>query len=378
MTKIGISGTGFIATGLYKRLQQDEEFTVSSVLTRRKPEDVVQIETMLLTNDIGKFVASADIIVECSGDVHHGTEVIEEAHRMGLPVVTMNAELQVTTGSYFIKTGYITEAEGDQPGCLAALNENVKAMGFNPIVYGNIKGFLNNNPIKSDMLYWAEKQGFTLDKVVSFTDGTKVQIEQVLTANGLNATIAQSGLIGPKSSNVEEGALILAGHQTGEAPISDFIICPQGPPGVFIAASHEEVQKNALATYKMGEGPYYTIGTSFHLCFFEIVKTLRRVVKGEPPLLTNGSDPLISAAAIAKRKLEPGDFISEGCGSFEVRGEAVKTALQPDHIPIGLIKDAVVKRPVAAGKILNISDLELPHSRALSIWKSLQTASEVR
>ncbi|WP_444684342.1 SAF domain-containing protein [Alkalicoccus luteus] len=377
MTKIGISGTGFIATGLYKRLQQDEEFTVSGILTRRRPEDVLQIETTLLTNDIGKFAASAEIIVECSGDVHHGTEVIEEAHRMGLPVVTMNAELQVTTGSYFIKTGYITEAEGDQPGSLAALRENVLSMGFTPVVYGNIKGFLNHHPSRQDMMYWAEKKGLRLSKVTSFTDGTKVQIEQVLTANGLEADILQQGLTGETVDNVEEGGRRLAEAGNGR-PVSDYVICQAGPPGVFITASHTGAQQAALDYFKLGPGPYYTLTTPFHLCHLEIVKTLRRVVNGEPQLLTNNIAPQISAAAIAKRTLEPGEFISEGCGSFEVRGEAVKTALQPDHIPIGLIKDAVVKRPVAAGKILHISDLELPRSRALSIWKSLQSASEVR
>ena len=43
--------------------------------------------------------------------------------RAGRPVVTMDSELQVTTGSYFVGQGYITEADGDQPGCLARLHE---------------------------------------------------------------------------------------------------------------------------------------------------------------------------------------------------------------------------------------------------------------
>ncbi|MFC4735415.1 SAF domain-containing protein [Bacillus daqingensis] len=377
MTNIGISGTGFIATGLYKRLQQDEEFTVSGVLTRRRTENVTHMSSAVLTNDIAALTASADIIVECSGDVHHGTEVIEEAHRMGLPVVTMNAELQVTTGSHFAKTGYITEAEGDQPGSLAALRENVLAMGFRPLVYGNIKGFLNINPSKQDMLYWADKKGLRLSKVTSFTDGTKVQIEQVLTANGLQADILRQGLTGETVEDVETGGQYLAEQVTGR-PISDYVICASGPPGVFITASHDSNQTAALDYFKLGPGPNYTLTTPFHLCHLEIVKTLRRVKNGEPPLLTNSTDPKISAAAIAKRQLEPGEMIAEGCGSFAVRGEAVKTNLHPDHIPIGLIKDAVIKKSVAAGEIIRITDLELPSSRALSIWKSIHAALEVR
>lgn len=68
----------------------------------------------------------------------------------------MDAELHVTTGSYLTrKPGLITEAEGDQPGCLAALKEEALAMGFQILAYGNIKGFLKLNPSRDDMQYWS-------------------------------------------------------------------------------------------------------------------------------------------------------------------------------------------------------------------------------
>ena len=110
-----------------------------------------------------------------------------------IPVVTMDAEVQVTTGSHFARKGLFTEAEGDQPGCLAALREEAVQMGFLPLVYGNIKGFLNHNPVPDEMAFWAKKQGISLDKVTAFTDGTKVQIEQGLVANGLGAGILRPG-----------------------------------------------------------------------------------------------------------------------------------------------------------------------------------------
>ena len=83
-----------------------------------------------------------------AAEYDHGTEVIDKAFSASLPVVTMNSELQVTTGSYFADRGFITEAEGDQPGCIVALKENMVQMGIKPLVYGNIKGFINRNPVK--------------------------------------------------------------------------------------------------------------------------------------------------------------------------------------------------------------------------------------
>ena len=46
----------------------------------------------------------------------------------------------------FVERGLLSEAEGDQPGCLAALAEDAVATGFQPLVYCNMKAFLNRDP----------------------------------------------------------------------------------------------------------------------------------------------------------------------------------------------------------------------------------------
>ena len=68
-------------------------------------------------------------------------------------------------------------------------------MGFHPVVYGNIKGFLNKNPKKEEMEYWSKRNGISLGMTTSFTDGTKVHIEQALVANGLGADILDRDLL---------------------------------------------------------------------------------------------------------------------------------------------------------------------------------------
>src|SRR5690606_8468711 len=108
---------------------------------------------------------SSDLIVVSTGDVIYSTYIIDMAFTYNLPVLTMDADTQVVTGSWLSKRGTITESNGDQPGCLAALNKEVIHMGFKPLVYGNIKGFLNINPTLDDMVYWAQKQGYSLNSV---------------------------------------------------------------------------------------------------------------------------------------------------------------------------------------------------------------------
>lgn len=369
-TKIGIVGTGFISRGLVYAIENHEDLIVSKILTRRNILEIKNFpQTNKLTNSVSDLIETSDIVVECSGDVIYGTEVIDKVMDSLIPVVTMNAELQVTTGSYFAKRGFITEAEGDQPGCLAAFRENVIQMGFKPIVYGNIKGFINHNPSKEEMVYWSNKKGISLQMVTSFTDGTKVQIEQALVANGMSATIVQKGLTGIEVPNVDVGGQELA-ELAGEidTPISDYILCPSGPPGVFITAEHNQNQQHALSYFKMGEGPLYTLTAPFHLCHLEIVKTIRRVINGGSVLLNNSPSPSVSVAAVAKRDLSPGERIHKGIGSFKVRGEAVKMVEEPFHIPIGLLSYATILKPIKAGEVITFSDVDIPETLASKIW----------
>lgn len=377
MKRIGIAGTGLIGKGMAIEVDRQKDIGLSSVLTRRNIHTMTEYPfPEVLTNAPEEFMEKCDVIVECSGDVIYGTEIIDMAMKLSIPVITMNAELQVTTGTYFAKRGFITEAEGDQPGCLASLHENVMQMGFKPMVYGNIKGFLKHDPTLKDMTYFSKRNGVRLDMTTSFTDGTKVQIEQALVANGLGAGIAVEGLIAPSSEDLD-----LTGEELAEEakklgyPISEFVLAPKAPPGVFITAEHDSRHKDALRYYKQGEGPYYTILQNYHLCHLEIMKTIRRVINGGGVLLNNGKNPTVSVAAITKRTMHSGESIEKGIGSFQVRGETIRLAENKNHVPIGLLVNTVMKREVKEGEIVTFDDVELPESLALKAW--VETVGEM-
>jgi predicted homoserine dehydrogenase-like protein len=379
--RIGVIGTGFISKGLVIEIEKAYGVCVSKVLTRTQIHHRGDYPLQdRLTNSVEELIEGSDLIVECCGDVIYGTNTILRIMEAKIPVITINADLQVTTGSFLASKGFITEAEGDQPGCLAALHEDVLAMGFKPLVYGNIKGFLNLNPSREDMLYWSKKQGLNLGLQVSFTDGTKVQIEQALTANGLGARAAVPGLYGTPCEDVRSGAEFLAEQAKRLGyPISDYILSPKAPAGVFIAAEHDERHKEYLKYLKLGDGPFYTLYTTFHLCHLEVIKTIRRVLSGGGVLLNNSTAPQVSIAAIAKRRLVPGEVIERGVGSFEVRGIAVNMIEAPYHVPIGLLTQAVVRRPIEEGEMLTFSDIDIPNSIATFAWGETQRhLSELR
>ncbi|SFJ20000.1 Predicted homoserine dehydrogenase, contains C-terminal SAF domain [Stutzerimonas kunmingensis] len=369
--KIGVSGTGMIARGFVRLIKKHyPDMEISRVLTRRPLSTMADFPLAdVLTNSLDELIDHSDLIVECSGDVFHGTSVIERAFEAGLQVVTVNAELQVTTGSFLAGRGFLTEAEGDQPGSLAALHEDALQMGFQPLVYGNMKGYLNHDPSPEDMAYWANRQGISVDQTTSFTDGTKVQIEQVIIGNGLGATITRRGMEGLASTNLDDSASLLGmmAERAGQ-PIVDYVI-PSGYPagGVFLVGRHDEDQAQAIEYFKLGRGPFYTLVRPFHLCSLEVGKTVRRVLNGGGVLLNNSTEPTLGVAAIAKRAMKPGELIERGIGGFQFRGEAIKLAEHPDHVPIGLLRKTALKRAVEPGQIITFDDIDILPSRALDI-----------
>lgn len=373
--RIGLVGTGFMARGIAHVVERSP-LTLSKVLTRRPIESVEGIPgENLITQNIAELIEHSDLLVVCCGDPIHVTDVVDQAIEAGLPIVTMDSEFHVTTGSWFVDKGLVTEAEGDQPGCLAALRREALAMDFEPLVYGNIKGFLNHDPSESDMKYWSSKQGLSLAQTTSFTDGTKVQIEQAFVANAFDADIYWPGMLGPSADTVEEGSQLLADvattrHGDGGRAISDYILTT-GCPGIFIAAKHKDYCRPYLNYLKMGDGPFYTLTKSFHLCHLEVMKTVRAVLEHGDVLMNNSSKPKISVAALAKRDLSKNQFIKHGIGSFDVRGEAIEIADSPDHVPIGLLMNGRLKHSVEKGERITMDDIELPDTLAKSIWQKI-------
>lgn len=371
--RIGVVGTGFIACGLLAILAGAPDMRPARVLSRRHPTDLSGLALSQHTNSVDELIESSDLIVECSGDVHHAAMVVDAALRAGKPVVTIATEFHVTVGSWFVGKGMLTEAEGDQPGSLAALHEEVTNMGFRPMVYGNIKGFLNHHPTEEEMEYWARLQGISIPQVTSFTDGTKVQMEQAFVGNGLGADIITRGLLGPAGMGLKEGGEFLASRAKSlQKPVSDYLLNHHLPAGVFITAEHPHAGPEVLRYLKMGEGPYYTLLRPYHLCHLEAPRTIRRVLRGGAPLLDNGTRPTLGVCAVAKQKLEPGETIRRGIGGMKVRGEAFRMAEMPEAAPLGLLAGARIRGRVAAGEVVTLDDVELPDTFATRIWFELR------
>lgn len=371
VSKIGIIGTGFIGSGLKKIIEKLPDMVVAQILTQRNLDSLPAGQGY--TNSVQELIDHSGLIVECNGNPIYATDILIQVMDAEVPIVTMDAELHITSGSYLSTKGFITEAEGDQPGTLASFNKYLIGMGFKPLVYGNLKGFLNLNPTPDEMQFWAEKQGISIKEVTGATDGTKIQVEQALVANGLGAAIAKQGLCGFETEDIDRDAERLAqiAQEVGQ-PISDYLLRRPGsgyfPKGVFITATHDPNQTDALEYLKLGEGPIYTLIRNYYLCHLEIPKTIREVLKNREVLLDNGLNPTASVCSIAKMELQKGTKIDWSNRHTYVRGEALTIKDAPHHVPIGLMNGAIIKRKVEQGQMLEVDDVELPDSKAKKAW----------
>lgn len=367
MVKVGVIGSGFMSKGLTMTLASKDDVGVSFVLTRSNPSDRGGFPLQhLLTCSVQEVIDHSDLVVECSGDVVYATEVLEQVLKAGLPVITLDPALHITTGTYLRTLGWISEAEGDQPGCLAALTADLTECGFSPIVYGNIKGFLNRDPTYNEMKLWSQRLGISMKEVTANTDGTKVQIEQALVANWFCADIACEGMLGIHCKTVGDGAFALT-HAVNGRSISDYIIPQYALPGVFIVATCDDDYQHPYLRYlKLGDGPYL-FSTNYHLCHLEVIKTIRRWQRGDGVLMDNGECPTISVGTITRRDIRAGEKI-DGIGSFDVRGQAVRISERPRHVPIGLMQGVRAKKMIPKDRLLTLDDVLLPNSLALRAW----------
>lgn len=371
--RVGVIGTGFVARHFVYELERRRSYSLARILTRRPLDSCTEFPREALTDSVDALIEASDVAFECTGDVRYAAQTVGRILDAGTPVVTLNSEFHVTVGSFFVERGLLSECEGDQPGCLAALHEDAVAVGLTPLVYANMKGFLNRSPRPEDMAYWAKRQDYSLEMVTSFTDNTKLQMEQCLVANGLGAGIAQEDLIGPQTGDIQEGAKTLA--QSAEKlghPISDYILDRALPHGVFVVGRHDERQGLALRNLKLGDGPYYTLVKNYCLVHLEVFKTIDRLTRERRVLLNNSAVPRISVASVAKRPLKPGDYIERGCGSFDLRGTCVNIVDRPGHLPIGLANKLHVRRRVEPGQVLTSDDVEPPAGQAFDAWRAVE------
>ena len=342
--------------------------------TQAEVEDAVRADRPVVTDDAFLLCRAEqiDALVDVTGSVEFGAQVVLEAVEHGKHVILMNAELDATLGPilnvYAKRAGVMVSAcDGDEPGLQMNLVRWVQGIGLTPRVIGNVKGLQDPYRNPETQRAFAEKWHQNPAMVTSFADGSKISFEQTIVANATGFKVRERGMsrgIKFDGSPLELPSLYDLDEIREIGGIIDYTVGPSSVK-VFVLAEHPDPkQQHYLSLYKMGDGPLYPFWIPYHLPHFEAPSAIARVaLLGDhvaPPL----GGPVVEVCAVAKRDLRAGEVLDD-YGMFMTYGEAVNAEEMCERrlLPEGLVEGCTVLRDVAKDEVLTYDDVELPVGR---------------
>ena len=404
--RVGLVGAGFMGRGLVNQIVNSTPgMDVVAIANRTvatavrayteaglEPVEVsttAQVEAMIakgvpaVLGDAFALLAAEniDVLVDVTGAVEFGARVTVAAIERGLPVVTMNAELDGTVGPLLAHRAraagvVLTGADGDQPGVQANLLRFVRGIGVTPLVAGNIKGLQDEYRTPTTQQAFAEKWGQDPYMVTSFADGTKVSFEQAIVANAFGFTVGQRGMYGrDHAGHVDELTTAYDVDELRElGGVVDYVVGAKPGPGIYVLGTHDDPkQRHYLNLYKLGEGPLYSFYTPYHLCHFEVPNTIVRAVDFADAALSPPAGQRVDVVATAKQDLKAGHTV-DGLGGYDTYGVAESSPVTRAErlLPMGVAEGCTLVRDVAKDAVLTYDDVTLPPGRLVDALREEQ------
>ena len=326
----------------------------------------------LLDKDRGLGV---DVVVEATNTVGFAGKFCLEALEKGIHVVLMNAEVDLALGPILHDTALrngvvVTSDAGDQHGVLARMIDEIRLWSFRIVMAGNIKGFLNRYATADSLEREARIRDLDPVQCCAYTDGTKLNVEMGLIANGVGLVPWVPGMEGPKAKGVSDVFRLFDFRKYGDAGVVDYILGAEPGGGIFVVGHCDDpVQASYLKYYKLGDGPFYLFYRPYHLCHLETPWAIARAVLDRLPLLRPQHGRLTDVYAYAKRDVKAGEAVPHGIGGDFFYGllEPAAPADRKGMVPISLLEGEDgrlprLKRNVPKDKPLLREDVDLPET----------------
>jgi predicted homoserine dehydrogenase-like protein len=322
----------------------------------------------------GALVAGCEgveVLVESSSAIGPAGGYAVRAVQTGKHVVMMNAEADLIFGPYLMALAHrrglvYTSCDGDQHGVISRLVNDLELWGFELIMAGNIKGFLDRYSDPTKIVPEADKRGLDYKMATAYTDGTKLNIEMALVANALNLRTRTSGMTGPAAANVRDVFRLFdfRSIRAEGSPCVDYILGAEPGGGVFaIGFCDHAYQVSMMEYYKMGPGPFYLFYRPYHLCHVEAMDCIIQAVVDGWSLLEPCCGFRTNVFAYAKRDLKAGEKL-DGIGGYACYGLIENYNHGHPGLPICLAEDVVLRRDIGRDSPVLLDDVELPVSRS--------------
>ena len=317
----------------------------------------------------------ADVLVESTNTISFAFNVCRAAIAKKMHIVLMNAEVDLALGPLLqweaSQAGiWMTSDAGDQHGVLARMIEEIKLWGFDIAMAGNIKGFLRRDATASSLIKEAEARHLNPIQCCAYTDGTKLNIEMAVIANGLGLRPHVRGMEGPEAKDVREVFDKFDFDRYQNGGVVDYLLGAEPGGGVFVVGHcRDELQAQYLDYYKLGEGPFYLFYRPYHLCHLETPRAIWTVAEHDKALLAPEHGRKTDVFSMAKRDLESGEEVRHAIGGDELYGliDQQDIADVQGLVPIWLLEaedntKPRLRRTVAKDQAITWDDIEIPES----------------
>lgn len=399
--KVGIIGAGFMgsavvmqickykpgikAVAVYNRHIEKarDAYRKGGIEEVEQPNTAIELDERIkegkfsITDDATLLTDSTEIeaIVEVTGAIEFGAQIIWRAIQNRKHIILMNAELDCTVGPilkvYADKMGVVyTNVDGDQPVVIMNVYRMVKGMGLKPVLCGNIKGLQDKFRNPTTQQSFAKQWGQKPEMVASFADGSKMSYEQAIVANGTGMRVAKRGMFGPtvpSNTTIKEVVNLYPLEEVlnGDGIVDYAVGISEPAPGVFVLATTDDPEQQwFLKLYKLGDGPLYLFYEPYHLCHLLAPNTIARaVLLGDAALAPIGK-PYVEVVATAKRDLKKGEVI-DGIGWYMTYGECENADIcRKEHLlPLGLAEGCILKHDIPCEQTLTFDDVIVPEGR---------------
>ena len=402
---VAVVGAGYVGTGVVHAIAQSPGMRPSLVVNRNTDRAVAALtqmgvdeESILVSDDVTDLAEAIragtpavtphaaivaelpiEVVVEATGALNYGTETILAMLDAGKHVVSFNAECDALLGWLFHQRArsndvIYTIADGDQPGVLFRLQQQIEAMGFEATALLNCKRHLNVHQNPDTGAGYAARDTTSAHMTTSFGDGTKMQVEQALVANATGMIPDVRGMHGIEST-VATAAVDIATALSGPGRV-DFTLGGDFGAGVGILGTHpnHDLHEKAMRFYKMGDGPDYFFFRPYHLVHLEIPMTIAELILDNEPLATIDGPHVAEVVAIAKKDLATDEAL-DCIGGFSAYGHIDTAEGAAGYLPVGLVEYATTTAAVAQDDPIPLASVELEDVTIVREWKAMQGIS---
>jgi predicted homoserine dehydrogenase-like protein len=309
-----------------------------------------------------------DVLVDSSNSIPGGAQFALAAIKHHKHVVMMNTEADLIFGPYLLtqarQEGVVyTSADGDQHTVLKRLIDEVEFWGFQTVLAGNMKGYLDRYSNPTTIVPEAEKRFLDHKMCASYTDGTKLCIEMALTANSIGGRTVIPGMLGPRVKDVYEvfQHFDFRTLWNGKTPLVDYVLGATPPGGVFVVGFNDHPhQMETLSWYpcRLGPGPFYVFHRPYHLGHIEVMAGIAEAFLDGRAVMQPSCGFVTNVYAYAKKDLRQGDPL-DGAGGYAAYGlieNCADNQLRPG-LPICLAEDVTLRRAIRKDEKILLDDV---------------------